>query len=512
MKRNSNESIRSISKQKIKNRFQILLAVILLIFSLILMQPDIKVLRRKAFLSNSSYKTITNTSFDNFKIKINNNYNKDELRQIKKVEIDLIDGENYDYLNEMVNLETLIINDYSTTNLLDNIDGSVFKNKINIEIYRKDYKQSFTKEKFGFLKDIPYINKLTLGKPLELGSTYNNKIMNAINNSIILNKFKSVSYNIDSKFLESLKNVHNLDLAIDEYFRYTYNDLTFLDSLHLNGGAYDVAIYFSNEDIKNLEKSGVVVTTKDMDELVKVNNQIDNIIKELNIKSNTKDIDKLDIVLSYVLSNAKYDETLNGVTDVSNYNLSKFYKDGFLKGFLNGDSQICGNYASIMNVLLNRVGVNSYLINSPEHIWNTVSIDNKYYYLDATWIDDTILKTSNKEITAEQVFSNKEYSYLKSNFEWYLLEPEIVDEYKLELHDATFIPVDIQDSFNELNIKMSNANIIETRTILGVVKFIVSLIAAVLSFIDMMGSLKYDKKLRKQILELKKPIVKNIYA
>ena len=124
----------------------------------------------------------------------------------------------------MVNLETLIINDYSTTNLLDNIDGSVFKNKINIEIYRKDYKQSFTKEKFGFLKDIPYINKLTLGKPLELGSTYNNKIMNAINNSIILNKFKSVSYNIDSKFLESLKNVHNLDLAIDEYFRYTYND------------------------------------------------------------------------------------------------------------------------------------------------------------------------------------------------------------------------------------------------------------------------------------------------
>lgn len=511
MKNISRESVRKLSKNKIKNRFQILLALILFIVSVIIMQPDFKVLRRKALSSNSSYKTITNTSFDSFKIKINNNYNEEELKHITKVEIDLIDGENYDYLNQMTNLETLIINDYSTKPLLNNIDGSVFKNKINIEIYRKNYEQSFTEEKFGFLKDIPYINKLTLGRPLELGSTYDNKIMNVINNSIILNKFKSVSYNIESKFLESLKNVHNLDLAIDEYFRYNYSDLTFLDSLYLNGGAYDVAIYFSNEDLNNLKNSGVVVTTKDMDELVKINNQIDNIIDELNIKDNMKDIDKVDVVLSYVLKNAKYDEDLAKAEDVTYYNLSKFYKDGYLKGFLNGDSQICGNYASIVNVLLNRVNVSSYLISSPEHIWNTILIDNKYYYLDATWIDDVIVRYSNKEITAEEIFSNKEYSNLKGSLEWYLLEPELVDTLELEMHTPTFIPEDIQDNFSEL--KIADANIVESRTVLSIVKFVFSFAAAVLSFIDMIGSLKYDKKIRKQILEIKKPIVENaIYA
>lgn len=502
MKKVNNESIKRLSKNKIKNYFHILFGIILLVISLILIQPEFKVLKRKVLLSssNSSYNTISNTKFDSFKLKINNNYNKEELSHIKKVEIDLIDGENYDYLNQMINLETLIINDYSTQPLLDNIDGSIFKNKMNIEIYRKNNKQSFTKEKFGFLKDIPYINKLTLGKPLELGSTTDSKILNSINNYIILNNFKSVSYNIESSFLESLKNVHNLSLAIDEYFRYDYNDLTFLDSLYLNGGAYDVAIYFSNKDIENLEKRGVIVTTNDMEKLVEANNKITLIIKELDIKSNMTDINKLDKVLAFVLKNSKYDEDITNVDDPSNYNLSKFYKGGLLKGFLDNNSQICGNYASIVNVLLNRLNIKSYLINSSNHIWNVVFINDMYYYLDPTWIDGTIIDYSNEKISAEEIFDNEKYGFIKNSFELYLLEPEKVDNLKIDLHTPTFIPFDIQ---NSLNIHTSNSNIIETKPIVGILKSILSLFALLLSISYLVGSIKYDKIIRKEIIKIK---------
>ena len=508
MKKVSNESIKRLSKNKIKNYFHILFGIILLVISLILIQPEFKVLKRNVLLSNSnsSYNTISNTKFDTFKVKINNNYSEEELSHIKRVEIDLIDGENYDYLNKMVNLETLIINDYSTQSLLDNIDGSKFTKKINIEIYRKNYKQSFTEEKFGFLKDIPYINKLTLGKPLKLGSTTDSKILNSINNYIILNNFESVSYNIESKFLESLTNVHNLSLAIDEYFRYDYNDLTFLDSLYLNGGAYDVAVYFSNEDIDNLVKSGVIVKTNDMEKVIEINNEISSIIKELNINSDMKDIEKIDVVLSYVLDNSKYDEDLINIEDTYNYNLSKFYKGGLLRGFLNNDSQICGNYASIMNVLLNRLDIKSYLINSSNHIWNVVFIDNTYYYLDATWIDGTIIDYMNKKISAEEIFSNSEYNYLKDSFELYLLEPEKVDTLKIDSHVPTSIPADINDSFSELNIRISDGNIIEVNLLLNVIKFILALSAILISLSYIISSIKYDKRIKKEILKLKETI------
>lgn len=498
MKKVSNESIRKLSKNKIKNYFHILLGIILLVISLVIIQPEFKVLKRKVLLSssNSSYNTISNTKFDSFKLKINNDYNEEELSHIKKVEIDLIDGENYDYLNQMVNLETLIINDYSTQPLLDNIDGSIFKNKMNIEIYRKNNKQSFTKEKFSFLKDIPYINKLTLGKPLELGSTTDSKILNSINNYIILNNFKSVSYNIESSFLESLKNVHNLSLAIDEYFRYDYNDLTHLNSLHLNGGAYDVAVYFSNEDIENLRKSGVVVTTNDMEKLEEINNEISTIIDELDIESDMTDNDKLDIVLSYVLKNSKYDEDLIDVEDANNYNLSKFYKDGLLKGFFDNNSQICGNYASIINVLLNRLNIKSYLINSSDHIWNVVFIGDRYYYLDATWIDGNIIDYSNKKIPVEEIFNNEEYDFIKYSFELYLLEPEKVDTLKINLHTPTFIPADIQGDFDNLNIRISDSNIIEINVLLNVTKFLLSLLILLLSFSYIISFIKYNKRIK----------------
>ena len=311
------EGVPALSKKLFKNRIEICFELILLILSVLIINPDIKVLKKQVLLKSETSLghsgTINNVKFDSFKLKINNNYSKEELSHIKKVEIDLIDDKNYDYLNYMTNLETLIIYDYSTKPVLNNIDGKNFKNQMNIEIYRRDYAQAFTKEKFGFLSDIPYINNLKIGEPLKLGSTTNNKLINVIKTSIILQNYKSISYNIESKFLESLKNVHNLNLGIDEYFRYQYNDLSFLDTLYLNGGAYDVAIYFSNNDLQQLKESGVVVRTNNMEELIEVNNKIDEIISSFNLSKKSTNEVKLDIVLGYVLNNAKYDEELERI-------------------------------------------------------------------------------------------------------------------------------------------------------------------------------------------------------
>ena len=46
---------------------------------------------------------------------------------------------------------------------------------------------------------------------------------------------------------------------------------------------------------------------------------------------------------------------------------------------------VCGDYASAYWYLLHKVGINSYIVDYSDHVWNIIEINNKWYYVDVTW-------------------------------------------------------------------------------------------------------------------------------
>ena len=126
-------------------------------------------------------------------------------------------------------------------------------------------------------------------------------------------------------------------------------------------------------------------------------------------------------------------------------------------------------------------------------------MNNKYYYLDATWMDgDTTVDYKTDEVlTAEEVFSNNKYNNLRTRFEWYLLEIEDVDNYNLSLHNPTAIPVDI---INEIgNIKLSDMKVVMERPFLNIIKVCLCFITILLALFDVIGLIRYNKQIKIQI-------------
>lgn len=219
----------------------------------------------------------------------------------------------------------------------------------------------------------------------------------------------------DPEYLYQLDNVRGMDLSVFFNRNVDFRRLSFLDNLTLNGGAYDIAIHLSNDDIAYLESKGVNITKggfddTTMEDVKRINEKLDEIVKSLNISPNATDEEKIDAVLIYCLEHLEYDEEVSNLLDngrESEINHNHFYQDGDLYGALELDTQICGNYAALMEALLYRVGVNSYVLSSSNHGWNLVEVDGEYFYVDATWLDTqnivTYTETTEKTETGYSV-------------------------------------------------------------------------------------------------------------
>ena len=335
----------------------------------------------------------------------------EDLRHVVECSLVVDDDEknNYDYLNYMPNLKSLKILDIGSTKArLDNIDGSRFPSDISIEFYCSDNAE-FSEEKFGFLKDVQNIHTLGI----------------------------SFTSNVDSSFIQSLKQVHNLKFNVARFSNFTYTDMTYLDSLELIGGTYDIVTCFSTDTIKGLEEHGVKVTADSLAEIKEVDKQIDDIVASLNIDDNATDQEKLNAVLTYVLTEFTYDPEVASSQGVEHESLSSsFYKNGSLDAAMTNETQICGNYAAMTSTLLKRLGVEAFNLNSKTHSWNAVKIGDYYYFVDACWLDNDY---------ATECFANNNTSEI-GNFSWYLIDPTELDAIE-KSHNATFIPhgLDIKD-------------------------------------------------------------------
>ena len=114
-----------------------------------------------------------------------------DLKHVTKCFIIVNDSTDCDFLNYMYSLKEISISDLSSDSKFENVDGSRLPSGIKITISPSyDFGVTFNQERYGFLKDIESIDSLTIGKEV-------------------------MPMNVDSDFLQSLRNVHNLCLFLD---------------------------------------------------------------------------------------------------------------------------------------------------------------------------------------------------------------------------------------------------------------------------------------------------------
>lgn len=395
-----------------------------------------------------------------------------DLKNVLMVIININTDRNCDVLNYLPNVESIEIYDASLSDsTFDNVDGSRLPSNVEIKITpNASYSTRFTEEKYGFLRDIPDISKLTIQN---LGVC-----------------------NYDSNFIKNLVNVHNLEIGINFYSNFKCDDLSYLDSLTIVGDAYDIPVYISTDDINKLKSSGVNVNIVDLDrndisnDVENINSKIDNIVSNLNIDDNMSEQDKLNVILTYILTEYSYDEevsdSLSSGTEITDETHEKFYGDGELTGNFLNDTQICGNYAAMTSALCKRVGIDSYNLISDNHAWNAVKIGDYYYYVDSTWLDgqkfqqvefvqseddpNTFTSQVTSESTAADFFKENNKKEI-GGLSWYLEDPTEIDKIstsKKESHDLLFTPVGLEikdvpeDIENQVKYKETDVTLIDT--------------------------------------------------
>ncbi len=112
------------------------------------------------------------------------------------------------------------------------------------------------------------------------------------------------------------------------------------------------------------------------------------------LNKNLSATENIKLAHDYIINNSSYDITKKntGVTS---------YKSDIAYGPLIEEYGICGGYTDAMELILERLGIESYKISSDNHVWNAVNLNNAWYHLDLTW-DDPI--TSNNTPVLDHSF------------------------------------------------------------------------------------------------------------
>lgn len=156
----------------------------------------------------------------------------------------------------------------------------------------------------------------------------------------------------------------------------TLSDLSFiyrmpnLKVLYISDSAY-----VTEELLDYLKDNGITTNLDEKD--IKNAKIVDGIIAEI-IKPGMTDREKIQAVCLYVLNNVEYD--ISQTIESNSTPLSCVLEDG--KG-------VCASYAYLTSVLLSKAGVQSYDITNSSHAWNAVKLEDKYYYIDTTNMDNS---------------------------------------------------------------------------------------------------------------------------
>lgn len=320
---------------------------------------------------------------------------KENINKIKELEIS-IENENdsIDFLKEFKNLETLkiIIKDEN----MNNIEKLPFISNLN-SITIECENGFFTNENRIVLEEkFPNLKKI---------------------------HFKSRSMIYEPGSIELLKNIEVLGINPGMNCDIDFTKLNSINTLEIyNSRPYDIAIWLNSEEYNALKQKNINIKFKENieDKYLEISKKIDDIVAELNINELSSDKEKLDEILMYTLDNLKYDSEIRTANqnNVEHSELTKsFYENGELYGVFEKDTQICGNYAALVEALFDRVSKpwNSYIIRSQKHAWNIVRIDGDTYYVDSTWLDGLDVKLMNINLSSSLIKQG-----LTKGMDWYM--------------------------------------------------------------------------------------------
>ncbi len=144
---------------------------------------------------------------------------------------------------------------------------------------------------------------------------------------------------------------------------------------------------FQHIETKYDESREITITyTKNYTEsrIKEINNKIDELYPKL-YRSNDTQINNIKRVHDYIANNTRYD-TNRADNEIITYKSDTAYGP-LIQGYA-----ICGGYSDAMSLFLDRMNINNYRVSSPQHVWNAIEINNKWYHLDLTW-DDPITDT-----------------------------------------------------------------------------------------------------------------------
>lgn len=337
--------------------------------------------------------------------------------------IDVNPGDDLSWLNYCESLKSLEL-EISSYESLQSFKGIKRLNVNNLIISTgRTYKDAGVKvdeEFFSFLKQTPYLSYLEFESPIfNLTSPFLNETINKNNEvTLMLNVFSADAQKIDVNTLLNFKKIQ-----FDPFF---------------SDGLYDIAAVFTKEDINKLLSHGIELNIMLSDfysrdtiirqeefltELNNIYEQIDEIIKNLNVSENMSEEEKIKKVVNFVVENLKYSETSSEIQDRIGYegitpNMfgkqdeelvndleENSYKRGYLYGALDANGKpVCGSYSALTNVLLRELGVETYRVHSDVHAWNLINVNGEYYFLDTTAID-----TDQDIINLDQYLANNQH-------------------------------------------------------------------------------------------------------
>lgn len=196
--------------------------------------------------------------------------------------------------------------------------------------------------------------------------------------------------NIDKQNVENYQDILNIfytvlnsgDNSYSFYCDYTncLNDVkTLIEDKNIVSNINNFVHPFNSFDSINIDISNSgKVTIKNQkaysdEEIIFVKSYIETFISTNKVES-MSEYDKIKIFHDHIVNTTQYD---------SEYTEKKYTA----YNLLTTGKAICGGYSDIMSIYLNMLNIQNYKINSDNHVWNLVKLEDGWYHLDMTWDD-----------------------------------------------------------------------------------------------------------------------------
>ena len=149
------------------------------------------------------------------------------------------------------------------------------------------------------------------------------------------------------------------------------------------------------------------------DNINSVNQKIEEISSEI-IHDDMSNKEKIIAFHDYIIDHTIYDSAYvtTNLNDIDNPSHKAI-------GPLFFGTSLCGGYADVMAIFLNKLNIPNYRISSAEHIWNFVYLDNNWYHLDLTWDDPVTDDGSNIRLNTFLLITTEQLEDLNTSYHIY---------------------------------------------------------------------------------------------